>query len=65
MNYISWNIIGLNGPGKKRVLKSRLLFDKLEILLIQETKLDMTNLTHLQKNCFKQYSYTADQWGES
>lgn len=60
MNFTSWNIRGLNGPEKKIVLKNRLAFDKHGILLIQETKLDMDNLTLIQKICFQNYNYITN-----
>lgn len=57
MNCISWNIRGLDCPRKKRFMKNILITDQPDILLIQETRLDMDNLTLLQKSCFKQYNY--------
>lgn len=38
MNLISWNIRGLNGPKKGRLLKNMLTEEKPTILFLQETK---------------------------
>jgi len=38
MNLISWNIRGLNGPKKGRLLKNMLIEEKPAILFLQETK---------------------------
>lgn len=56
INFISWNIRGLNSPGKKCILKRRVLSDHPNILLIQETKLDSTHAPLLLNSCFKPYS---------
>jgi len=38
MKLISWNIRGLNGPKKGRLLKNMLIEEKPAILFLQETK---------------------------
>lgn len=60
MNCISWNIRGLNSPGKKRILKNRIMFDHIDILLIQEVKLDSTHPLLLLNLCFKPYNSLAN-----
>jgi exonuclease III len=54
MKVISWNVIGINGPGKKIMLQINLLQDKTTMLMIQETKSNSDNLkiimSHLWKN---------------
>jgi exonuclease III len=38
MNIISWNVRGLNGRTKKRVLRNNIMAENPDILLLQETK---------------------------
>lgn len=45
---------------EKKVLKNKLITNKRDMVLIQETKLEMENLNILQKNYFKNYSYIAN-----
>ena len=49
MNCTTWNIRGLNGLGKKIILKNRILVDKHNILLIQETELELSHPPLLKK----------------
>ena len=44
MKLISWNIRGLNGPRKGRLLKNMLMEEKPAILFLQETKCNSTVL---------------------
>lgn len=60
INWISWNIRGLNGLGKKRILKNNILSNNLDILLIKETKLDSVHPPLLLKCCFKPYKFLAN-----
>ena len=53
MNCISWNIRGHNSPEKKGILKSRVLYDDPDLLLIQEMKLNLTHPPLLLNSCFK------------
>ena len=39
MKFISWNIKGLNNPHKKDIMKNKIRDNKLDILLIQDTKI--------------------------
>jgi len=60
MNCVPWNIRGLNSLGKKFILKRRVLSNNLDILLIQETKLDSTHPPLLLNSSFKPYSSLAN-----
>jgi len=44
MKLISWNIRGLNGPRKGRLLKNMLMQEKPSILFLQETKCSSVTL---------------------
>lgn len=39
MNFVSWNVRGLNSPNKRRLIKSQLDLMRCDVLLLQETKL--------------------------
>lgn len=60
MNCISWNIRGLNNAGKKRILENRIMSDNLDILLIQETKVELVHPPLLLNSCFKPYNFLAN-----
>lgn len=60
MNCISWNIRELNSPGKKRILKRKILSNHPGIMLIQQTKLDLSHPPLLLNSCFKPYSSLAN-----
>lgn len=60
MNYISSNIKGLNVPWKKILLEQKILTRKPHIILLEETKLAKEDLSTLQKECWKLYSYLAN-----
>lgn len=44
MKLISWNIRGLNSPGKLRLIKNMIKMEKPQILFLQETKCNSTTL---------------------
>jgi len=44
MKLMSWNIRGLNGPKKGRLLKNMLMEEKPTVLFLQETKCNMSIL---------------------
>jgi len=44
MKLISWNIRGLNGPGKNRILKNMIKQEKPQIVFLQETKCNSSAL---------------------
>lgn len=50
MKLISWNIRGLNGPRKRKLLKNLVMQEKPTILFVQETK---CSLTFLEKSVAK------------
>lgn len=47
MKLISWNIKGLNGPGKGRLLKNMIMLEKPQILFLQETKCNSNTLERI------------------
>lgn len=47
MNIISWNIRGLNNPHKKDMLKNIIRDNKLDIMLLQETKMQKDKVESL------------------
>lgn len=44
MKLISWNVRGINGPGKYRMLKNMILQEQLHIVFMQETKCSTSTL---------------------
>ena len=54
MNIISWNVIGLNGPSKQRMLKQKLQKEKLVVIFIQETKSSIESLVGLMTRIWKE-----------
>jgi exonuclease III len=49
MKLISWNVCGLNAPSKHRMLKKRITQEKVEIVMIQETKCDRETMGKITK----------------
>lgn len=47
MKLLSWNIIGLNGPGKGRLLKNLIMQEKPQIIFLQETKCNSSALERI------------------
>ena len=47
MKLISWNIRGLNGPKRGRLLKNMLMEEKLAILFLEETKCNLAVLENV------------------
>jgi len=47
MKLISWNLRGLNGPGKLRMLKNMVRMEKPQICFFQETKCNSTTLERI------------------
>jgi exonuclease III len=54
MKLISWNIHGLNGRSKKRLLRDRIIADQPDILLLQETKCVGEEMNQILSRCWKQ-----------
>ncbi|XP_059067657.1 uncharacterized protein LOC131858435 [Cryptomeria japonica] len=47
MRLISWNVRGLNAPNKRRLIKSQLELMKCDLVLLQETKLNLQSADRL------------------
>ena len=47
MKLISWNIRGLNGPKKNRILKNIIMREKPQVLFLQETKCNSIALARM------------------
>jgi exonuclease III len=54
MKLISWNIRGLNGHSKQRLLRDRIIAEQPDILLLQETKCAGEEMTQILSRCWKQ-----------
>jgi exonuclease III len=54
MKIITWNIRGLNGRSKQKLLRDLILAEKPEILLLQETKCTSEDIDKLLPYCWKQ-----------
>jgi exonuclease III len=54
MKLISWNIRGLNGHSKQRLLRDRIIVDQPDILLLQETKCVGEEMNQILSRCWKQ-----------
>jgi len=51
MNIISWNIRGLNGRSKQKMLRDLILAEKPDIVLLQETKCTSEDIERLLPYC--------------
>jgi endonuclease/exonuclease/phosphatase family metal-dependent hydrolase len=51
MKIISWNIRGLNGRSKKKMLRDLILAEKPDIVLLQETKCTSEDIDRLLPYC--------------
>jgi exonuclease III len=54
MKIISWNIRGLNGHSKKKMLRDLIFVEKPDIMLLQETKCTTEDIDRLLPYCWKQ-----------
>jgi exonuclease III len=54
MKIISWNIRGLNGRSKQRLLRDMLIAEKPDIMLLQETKCAIEEMDKILPSCWKQ-----------
>jgi exonuclease III len=54
MNLISWNIRGLNGSIKQRLLRDRIIVEQPNILFLQETKCVGEETNQILSRCWKQ-----------
>jgi exonuclease III len=54
MKIISWNIRGLNGRSKQKMLRDLILAEKLDIVLLQETKCTLKDVDRLLPYYWKQ-----------
>jgi exonuclease III len=54
MKIISWNIRGLNGRSKQKMLRDLILAEKPDIVLLQETKCTSEDIDRLLPYCWKQ-----------
>ena len=55
MNLLSWNIRGLNGRSKQRMLKMKIQKDPPAILFLQETKCPSDSTTSILAQIWKNY----------
>jgi exonuclease III len=54
MKIISWNIRGLNGHSKQKMLQDLIFAEKPDIILLQETKCTTEDIDRLIPYCWKQ-----------
>jgi exonuclease III len=54
MKIISWNIRGLNGHSKQKLLRDLILVEAPDIVLLQETKFTSEDFDQLLPFCWKQ-----------
>jgi exonuclease III len=54
MKIISWNIRGLNGRSKHKLPQDLIMAEKLDIVLLQETKCTSEDVDRLLPYCWKQ-----------
>jgi exonuclease III len=59
MNIISWNIKGLNGHSKQKMLQDLIFAEKPDIILLQETKCTTEGIDRLLPYCWKQGEATS------
>jgi len=66
MNIITWNIRGLNGRSKQRILRDCIIKEKPDILLLQETKCRGAEVEPIFQRIWKECtSITTDSIGAS
>jgi hypothetical protein len=53
MKLISWNIRGLNGHRKQRILRDHIIEEQPDIILLQETKCAGEEMTQILSRCWK------------
>jgi exonuclease III len=54
MKIISWNIRGLNGHSKQRLLREIIIAEQPDIMLLQETKCATEEMDRVLSCCWKQ-----------
>jgi exonuclease III len=54
MKLISWNIRGLNGHSKQRLLRDRIIVEQPDIMFLQETKCAGEEMDQILSRCWKQ-----------
>jgi exonuclease III len=54
MKIISWNIRGLNGRSKQKLLREIIIAEKPDIMMLQETKCATEEMDKLLPSCWKQ-----------
>jgi exonuclease III len=54
MKIISWNIRGLNGRSKQKMLRDMIIAEKPDIVMLQETKCSSEDIERLLPFCWKQ-----------
>lgn len=59
MKRTSWNIRGVNGKSKQRLLKNRVIKEKPTILMIQETKCQIDTMKDMASRCWKRCESVA------
>ena len=59
MKIISWNIRGLNGSSKHKLLRDLIMVEKPDIVLLQETKCASEDVDKLLPYCWKQGAAVA------
>jgi len=57
MKIISWNIRGLNGRSKQRLLHKRIMAENLNILLLQDTKCVILKVDSILARCWRQSNF--------
>jgi exonuclease III len=53
MKVISWNMWGLKAPSKQRTLKKKLNQEKVDFMLLQETKCDRETMRKIANKVWK------------
>jgi len=59
MKIISWNIRGSNGPQKRRLLKRKISMEKPAVLMLQETKCSVEEITRIGSQAWRGCSTAA------
>jgi exonuclease III len=58
MKIITWNIRGLNGRSKKKILRKCIKSENLDILLLQETKREGSIAEETFRSCWRHCNFT-------
>jgi exonuclease III len=61
MNILSWNIQGLNGVSKHKILRNRLKQENMDIVMLQETKCNKKSMESIARRIWKSCEFICSK----